>query len=160
MTTKVSYYPDAAPNQGFSLIEIIVVLILMGILTAVAVPRMMDNSVDERADADKLKVHLRYAQMQALNSDKSWGIQASGGSYFLYHDGNTDNKAAFPAENSDQVSFNTSVSPSFTISFDGWGRPYTDTDSDPEVNTPFSSTRTISIGSESISITPETGFIP
>ena len=69
------------------MIEIISVLVIMAIIGAVAVSRV--SSIPQstlQANADKLKAHLRYAQLRALNStERVWGIDFSSGSYQLFY---------------------------------------------------------------------------
>ncbi len=157
---QINRPPEPRTLRGFTLLEVVVVLVLMGILAAVAIARVTDHGADERAAADKLRVHLRFAQMQALNSDRTWGIRATGGSYFLYSDGDSndaDNVHLLPGENSNTVIFPHGITQTFFLSFDQWGRPYTD--ENPETNTPASAIPSITIGTESITITPETGFM-
>jgi len=153
---KIPLPSEIRSARGFTLIEAVAVLILIGILAAVAIARVSDNDADERAAADKLKVHLRYAQSLAMNLDKPWGVEASGGSYFLFFDGDVNNKARFPGEE-ENISFPGGISPTFTVSFDRWGRPYNV--ADPSGGSPINAEITINIGS-GIVITPETGFIP
>ncbi|MFO8090499.1 MAG: prepilin-type N-terminal cleavage/methylation domain-containing protein [Desulfatiglandaceae bacterium] len=148
-------------NPGFTLIEVVVVLILVGVLAAVAVSRVTDTGAAERAAADSLKAHLRQAQGLSLNSDTVWGVQASGGSYHLFYvnvdeDTNTTTVVTqrFPGEDADDIDFPSGVSATFTVYFDGWGRPC----SDQSCDTPITSAIT-AIGSR-VTITPETGYIP
>jgi len=146
-------------RRGFTLFEILVVLILMGILAAVAMARATNTAADEVAAANNLKAHLRFAQIQAINSDISWGIYASGGGYALFKDGDTNNTFLLPGENSKIVRPSKVSIPSFTVSFDEWGRPYEVADPGAAGASPANSEITISIGSQTITITPETGFI-
>lgn len=56
------------PQTGFTLIELVLVMLLIGILGAVAVPRLMIGSQFEaRLQADKLVGLLRQAQLRAMN---------------------------------------------------------------------------------------------
>jgi prepilin-type N-terminal cleavage/methylation domain-containing protein len=144
--------PSAA--HGFTLIETIVVLILIGVLSAVAVARVTDTDADVRAAENTLKVHLRHAQARAMNSETPWGVQATGGSYSLFQidDDGTAVTVNFPGEEV-SISFPGGIS-NFTVSFDGWGRPYDV--QNPSGNTPITS----AININGITITPETGFIP
>ncbi len=154
---KIPLPPEIRSARGFTLIEAVAVLILIGILAAVAIARVTDNEADERAAENKLKVHLRHAQARAMNSEIPWGVHSDGGSYFLFYGNSTDNKARFSGVDDLSVSFPSGISESFEVSFDGWGRPYDSKDQSSA--TLLSMAMTINVGS-SITITPETGFIP
>jgi prepilin-type N-terminal cleavage/methylation domain-containing protein len=58
-------------HAGFTLIEIIAVLIILAILTAVAVSRVGSNESDLRSELNNLKAALRYAQQMAIASDST-----------------------------------------------------------------------------------------
>ena len=59
-------------QSGFTLIELVLVLVLIGILGAVAAPRLMVSSqFEERLQADKLVGLLRQAQLRAMNDPEA-----------------------------------------------------------------------------------------
>ncbi|WP_319784266.1 type II secretion system protein [Oceanisphaera sp. IT1-181] len=74
----------AYPNRqfkslGFTLIEMILVLVLVGILGAVVAPRLAINSqFEERLQADNLVGLLRQAQLRAMNDPEA--LDSSSGS--------------------------------------------------------------------------------
>ena len=56
-----------ARSAGFSLIELVVVIVLLGIVAAVAIPRWRGGSgFEERALHDQVVAALRYAQKSAV----------------------------------------------------------------------------------------------
>lgn len=143
-------------ERGFTMLEVIAVLVLLGILSAMAIGKIGGTRGEARAVADTLKTHLRQAQIRAMHSDLTWGIQATSSSYWLFSlkkDDGTVTKAIFLGENSDTITLPTGVTvTSFTLSFDEWGTP--------SAILPI----TVSDGDNSftitITITPNTGFIP
>lgn len=150
-------------ERGFTMLEIIAVLVLLGILSAMAIGKVGGTRGEARAVADTLKTHLRQAQIRAMHSDTSWGIRSTGSAYWLFSDGNTANKAIFLGENADTVSLTAGVGvTSFTLSFDDWGAPYNgdDPDTGALLATPMSITVSDSSDTATITVTPNTGFIP
>ncbi|CCK78875.1 uncharacterized protein TOL2_C07060 [Desulfobacula toluolica Tol2] len=66
-----------ANEKGFTLVEIIAVLVILGILAAVAVPKFMDLQADARAKAAqsaisevKSRLSMGYGQYLLKNSEK------------------------------------------------------------------------------------------
>lgn len=54
-------------QQGFTLVELITIIVLLGILAAVAAPRFFERSVfDSRGFNDQVMATLRYAQKAAI----------------------------------------------------------------------------------------------
>ena len=61
------YGPDA--NAGFTVVELVLVIVIVGVLGAIAGPRFFDNATfDERAYYDELVTSLRYAQKVSVAS--------------------------------------------------------------------------------------------
>lgn len=134
-------------QKGFTLIEVVAVLILLGILSAVIVSRMGMNNVDLVAVEAGLKGHVRYAQSMAMNSHGTvWGVRFDkpGDRYWLFRAGVgagsawSGNQIAFPgSEASPSADGNTiktshvgvritGTGPSghLTLVFDDMGTPY------------------------------------
>jgi len=110
-----------------------------------------------------IKVHLQYAQTRAMGSNEIWGIDFdTAATYSLFRNGDTTDTVNLPGEDSDSVTLPSgmSVIGAGIVSFDEWGKPYTDAAG----GTAQAGDRTITISSggdsESITITKDTGFIP
>jgi MSHA pilin protein MshC len=159
--------------KGFTLVEIIVVLIILGILAAVVINRAMSTTSTNRiAQESVIKNHIRYAQALAVKQGAIWGIKCNGTDYWLFRTIDPDataNQKALPGEENTKVQLaNKNISMSvFVVFFDANGRPYT-AYTDAATNTPVSTTDPLSITVDSVpasvavtfGVTPETGFMP
>ena len=154
-------------NSGFTMIEIITVLIVMGIITAFAVGRVADNKPELIAQKEVLKVHLRYAQSRSMNSNDNYGIISSGNTYSLFR-ASAAFLVNFPGEQLNYIDLSalglslSIITDGNIVCFDSKGIPYIDFDTSIADNLQDGDrTLTLSSGtdSESITITPNTGFI-
>ncbi|HDQ04585.1 MAG TPA: type II secretion system protein [Deltaproteobacteria bacterium] len=163
-------------QKGFTFLELIAVLIILGILAAVAVTRATNFDVEVVTGADTLKSHLRYAQTMAMNSNPNapadqtvWGISCDGTSYWLFNGTDSgDNIMRLPEDDSyidanrriNLAAKKISVS-GFTVFFDNRGIPYS-----AYPGTPLASDLTISVSpigggtNVNINIKPLTGYMP
>ena len=146
-------------DGGFTLIEFIAVLIVLGIIMAIVVSRVFStNTVELDSQIDKVKSHLRYAQMRSMNDNLIWGISFAASQYWLFKAGNTANRIILPGEESDTVDLPSGTNPSKTIAFDSWGRPSESASGSPLAGSDIS----LTIGGENdaILIYKNTGYIP
>jgi MSHA pilin protein MshC len=156
-------------KSGFTIIEIITVLAVMGIIAAFVIGRTGSIRADLVVQAEILKTQLRYAQTQAINSTLNFGIEsdATGSNYWLFKYDTSEAppvvKIKLPGEKSDQVNLSgdgLSMTGNTIICFDTRGIPYTDY----TASTVQASDRTLTISDSSssmnITITKNTGFIP
>ncbi len=148
-------------EKGFTMIEVIVVLILLGVLSVVIISRTIDiQKIDLGAQTAKVQTHIRYAQTMAMKrSNTIWGIKCDGTDYWLFKTNDPDtesNQVRFLGEDSDKVPMSSMGA--FVLYFDKYGIPYT-AYTDESDNTPVSTPLSIQIDTESFNITPETGFI-
>lgn len=146
---------------GFTVLEVVSLLVILGILAAVAVARYRDVGADDIAAANTLKTHLRYAQLRAMGDTVQWRIRLENDSYVLERaDADGDFDAApinLPGEDSEIRGLEEGVSlePTGSVAFSpARGQPL---DADGDVRT---TDQNINVGTEIITITAETGFIP
>jgi prepilin-type N-terminal cleavage/methylation domain-containing protein len=122
-------------NPGFTLIEFIAVLIILGIVAAVAISKYSDQNAPNRVDTDVIKDVIRKTQMRAMAdlSNANWNISASGTTVSIYKDTTL----------SSTTSLNNTLASPFTIYFNNLGGVSSSTGSLPY----------------SITIDTETGFV-
>lgn len=148
-------------NRGFTWIELIVVMMIMGVVSAVIVSTMTTSNNELIAEIAALKANLRYAQSRAMSTASGWYVQFDAapapGQYSLYQAGS--GSKIFPDENAATLPLEDGMTLSGTqiVYFDDLGRPFTDSGG----TTAQSGVRTlITSVVGNIEIKPETGFIP
>lgn len=57
--------------RGFTIIELVTVIVLIGVLTVVVLPRMSNSGLDERLFLDQTRSALRFAQKTAIASHRT-----------------------------------------------------------------------------------------
>jgi prepilin-type N-terminal cleavage/methylation domain-containing protein len=161
-------------SHGFTLVELIIVLVVLGILAAVFVPRSNNPAIILSTQAEQLAGDIRYLQSLAMTQGWSGAVPtarryrinftATGYNF-------TDTSGASvpqPSGTTGSTLFagGASISPfppgnlpNGLISFDGLGKPYTDA----SAATLLASMATISLVSggatRAIQIYPETGMV-
>lgn len=119
-------------DAGFTLIELIMVIVVIGILSVTALPKFIDSSVFQaRGFADQVLATLRYAQKSAIAQHRlvCVSLSASANSITLTRaslstDSSCTRAINLPdrASNSLAAPSGITLSPSIVISFDANGR--------------------------------------
>lgn len=165
MTQALKINPS---KRGFTLIELVIVLIVMAIVAVFIASRASTGGNELIAETDTLKSNLRYTQIRATNDSVPWGIHIpNAGSYILYKNNSPAAGYMLPGEKPGAAQTHTLPSAvtvtsgvGTTYNFNAWGAP---------VNTgippvPLATAQTITlsdgVATASITITPNTGYIP
>ena len=154
-------------NHGFTILEVLLVLVLISIFAAIAVARQPNTNVTLIAQKAALVSHIRYAQMRAMNNDTKWGISldTNHSGYWLFEN-DPGEKRFLPGEERVDVDLSPKgISISFSSTtdsfrFDDWGRPMS---GDSYLTTGMNINLMKSDGDntqiETLVVTPETGFV-
>ena len=144
------------PQGGFTVVELILVLVIVGVLAVVVGPRFFDRRVfDDRLFFEQSRSAVRYGQKLALASGCLTQVSLDAGGYRLRQAASCTT-GAFSADvmgpdgqtpfANTEVPAGVSVSaPNFPVVFDSLGRP--------------SSAASATIGGFTFSVTAETGLV-
>lgn len=119
--------------DGFSLLEILVILLVLSILAGMVVTRSRKDDFNLATEAEILKAHIRYVRHLALINDvHSWEIRFEADRYTLFRNGSSAG-LSLPQEDSAthllkagiEVDLSTSETGAAVgnLRWDKWGRP-------------------------------------
>lgn len=154
--------PHTAPCGGFTLVEVITVLLIIGILSALIATRGNTLNGDLSARMSEVRSQLRYVQLRAMKTGAGYlALQCSNSTYWAYDTASPGTYLLLPGEKSTTVTLSDKnmAMNAFTIAFDRFGIPYSGS---PLTKLANNATITITAGgqSDSLYVTPETGFVP
>ncbi len=148
-------------RRGFTLVELVVVLVILGIMAAVAAPRFFDDRAFlQRGYYEELASALKYSQKLAVASGCPVRFSLTSGGYDARQQAATSGtcdtsdstwgttvRLADGQTLSGTVPTGVVVSPAVTVTFDALGR------------TNLGSDQNVSVGPFSLTITAESGFV-
>ena len=164
--------------DGFSLVEVIAVLVIIVVTSAIIISRPGRFSNDLVSQTEVLKSHLRYAQsmgMGGADSSDIFGIKCDSGFYWMFKGNNPDSNIIMLPDDQryntnndgklDLAEKKIAIGTAFTVFFDQRGIPYSSYP-DMAAATPYPGELSILVtpaaptgAVETITITPLTGFI-
>ena len=131
-------------QRGFTLVELITVMVIVGILAVAVLPRFFTVSdFEDRGSADQVKSLLRFAQKTAIAQHQNISVAISGGAA---SSNCTTTVAATSPHLTCQVK-SAITAGAGTHTFDALGRPSPNAQS------------TVTIGGTAITIELETGYV-
>ena len=151
----------AAASRGVTLIELITVIVILGVLAAMATPRFFDVGVfEERGFYQEVASALRYAQKIAVGSGCSVRVNITAGSYDLKQQVASGNRCN-PADNTWPVQVllpdgqdatgstpaGITLGPVTTYELDGLGQ------------TNLGGDLTVTVGALSLTVQAESGYV-
>ncbi len=157
-------------QTGFTLVELVMVIIIVGVLAVAVIPRFADKTFDERGFHDAVKAAVQHARHVAVSSRRFVCVNISAGTVSLTRDtGLPEGKVsvsctsaiALPAPGRGCSATNQVCAPSgvvlggtSSLLFDPLGRLVS------APGTPASSAATLTISNQpSITVSPETGYV-
>jgi len=157
-------------SRGFTLVELVMVLILGGILSAVAYSRLSTDPVVLPTQAQRLAAVIRYAQNQAMTQGVRYQVRFTATTYDVYstaggvatqvREPGTGQFGPYALASGVTITIPPALSNS-ALTFDGRGIPYTNLAAPDSLLSPNAATLTLSKGAATgaIVISPDTGRV-
>lgn len=144
--------------RGFTLIELIMVLVVLGALSIFVAPRLNVTDFDTLSFQQELKTAIRFAQKLSIASECEVQVAVNANSYALYYPNSTcnppDGFGAVPVGALVKTGAYSGAAPS-GVSISGFGNFYFTANGAPS----SSGTITINPGGRTITVNPLTGFV-
>lgn len=147
-------------NVGFTLVELIVVILIIGILSASIAPRFVDDDdFKARGIADEIITAIRHAQQLSMTRNAIYKIDITSTSYQVRKENNSpvrhpNGKSTFFIGAADGLPPNIiKTASTITIEFDSLGRPLVEA-----TNIPITSNTDINISPFIIRVVQKTGY--
>jgi prepilin-type N-terminal cleavage/methylation domain-containing protein len=148
-------------NSGFTIMEVVTVLALLGILTGIAVVTMGNpQGFQSLAEAEALKANLRFTQSKAMSDlpGNVWSLNITAADYTIQRNGGVPNPAVnLPGSESGTYTLpngQTITGGTGLIRFNFRGQPIA-------ANGSLEAPLPITVyGAPPITVTQETGFVP
>ena len=152
MNIRNSLKSISAKQRGFTMVELITVMIIVGIMAAVAAPKFFDNTAyQNRGAADQVKAALRFAQKAAIAER----LQSVSVTIAALSSSSNCNLVISGYSVTCNISNSVTVSPALpqTYYFNSKGEPVSST------GTVYPSTQSITVGGITDTIEQETGYV-
>lgn len=151
-------------QKGFTIIEVLGVLLLLGVIAIGVVSVMPNSNVSVATEAEQLRSHLRFAQIRAQADTYQWRLVFTStqtyqvGPVVVPGPGFTPRTVPGTGTNQRTMTDGVATTAGTVVRFDSWGRPLSDAGALLGADLTITLTR----GTETQTITIEagTGLIP
>src|SRR2546428_11221447 len=156
-------------ERGFTLRELLIVMVIVGIISAIALTRTGNDPLMLSTQVDQLAGDIRYVQALAMTQGQRYRINLTATGYTLTLANAGGTLVPHPLTGSTaQTNWNSGVTgtlpptnlPNSLVAFDGRGIPYID---NVATNVLVAGTATITLSkggaNQTVSITPQTGRV-
>lgn len=133
---------------GYSLFELVIVLVISAILAAFVVPFLQKAEVDATWFSEEVKAAVRYAQRQAVAQRRTVHVEVQASQVRLCYDAACASPLLRTTDGQPYVLSapgGVTLSPAATFTFNGLGQ---------------SAGIVFSVGGRSVTVTAETGYVP
>jgi len=116
-------YPDTR-SDGFTVIELVAVMVIIATLGALAIPRFAHNDATVPAQADQLGRAIRHAQAMAMSQGQAFTVDVQSAASYAITDGATTTPVRDAAgEEQTYTLINAVTLAGADVEFDSLGRP-------------------------------------
>lgn len=137
------------PTRGFSLVELVLVLVITAVLAAFAIANLRKTETDATWFAEEVRGAVRYAQRQAVAQRRAVHVVVAPAQLSLCYDAGCGTSLTRLTTGQPYVlaaPSGTVLGPPGSFSFNGLGQP--------------SGAAAITVGAHTVSVTAETGYVP